>query len=179
MQRRQEERAKLAALLAENIDEFNPDEKFDTEATEKALGKEKSDKLKAALTRIGGDLSQTGGYKFFTRVGREREFEETWIDGIDWLEGLEGFSLFVGLMVDEETRNGLVECGFVKDMINLNEELPSEVILWFLEHGSVVCLLLMIVAFEKSQTVARAYSEVVISALVYQLCSRLMTEFFT
>ena len=39
-------------------------------------------------------------------------------------------------MVAEETRNGLVGCGFVRDMLALGEKLPPEVTLWSLEHGN-------------------------------------------
>lgn len=39
------------------------------------------------------------------------------------------------LIVDEETRTEYVRYGFVRDMLNLGEELPSEVIVWNLEHS--------------------------------------------
>ena len=42
------------------------------------------------------------------------------------------------LTIDEQTRNGLVECGYVNDMMSLNERLPAELVLWFLEHGTTL-----------------------------------------
>ena len=45
-------------------------------------------------------------------------------------------SLLLWLIVAEETRNGLVGCGFVRDMLALGEKLPPEVTLWSLEHGN-------------------------------------------
>jgi hypothetical protein len=43
-------------------------------------------------------------------------------------------------MAVEETRNELVGCGFVTDMLELGEKLPHEVVLWFLEHGNPLSL---------------------------------------
>jgi hypothetical protein len=57
------------------------------EASENALGKESSDKLKAALARIGGDLAQEIGYKLFKHARHEREFNSMWVQGVEWLGG--------------------------------------------------------------------------------------------
>lgn len=90
MAKRQAERAKLAAVLAENIDEFVPDDNLDDAVHEKTLGKATSEKLKAALARLEADVIGKGGYRFFRRKGKERGFEKEWISNIDWLEGFEG-----------------------------------------------------------------------------------------
>ena len=75
------------------------------------------------------------------------------------------------LIVDEETRTEYVRYRSVRDMLNLGEELPSEVIIWIFGHSNPLkrCRPLMLVAFEKSQFVALAYSEVVVSSLVIWL----------
>ena len=39
------------------------------------------------------------------------------------------------LIVDEETRTEYVRYRSVRDMLNRGEELPSEVIIWILEHS--------------------------------------------
>jgi hypothetical protein len=143
MRKRQEERAKLASLLAEDMDEFVMDEEDSilNETTEKVLGKGSNDKIKDALSRIGGDLSKEGGYRFFRHVAKERKFDAAWIKDVEWLKGFEGLSSLCAskLIADEETRNGLIECGFVKDMMALKERLPVEVVLWCFEHGIVIC----------------------------------------
>jgi len=41
------------------------------------------------------------------------------------------------LIVVEEMRNDLLEFGYVRDMMALGEELPSEVVVWLLEHGTL------------------------------------------
>ena len=54
-------------------------------------------------------------------------------------------------------------------MVALNERLPCEIVIWFLEHGNLDHLpRLTTVAFEKSQLRAYSYSEVVTAALVLQ-----------
>ena len=50
-----------------------------------------------------------------------------------WISRLKGSLL--ELIIVEDTRNALVGCGFVKDMLALGEKLPSEVVWWSLEHG--------------------------------------------
>jgi hypothetical protein len=44
------------------------------------------------------------------------------------------------LIIVEETRNTLVGCGFIRDMLALGEKLPSEVVQWSLEHGKQTLL---------------------------------------
>jgi len=39
------------------------------------------------------------------------------------------------LIVVEEMRNELLEFGYVRDMMALGEEIPSDVVVWLLEHG--------------------------------------------
>jgi len=90
MHRRQAERAKLKVLLTEDMEDIEINESGLDQATENALGKESSDKLKAALSRIGGDLTQEGGYRFFRRNTKEREFETRWLDDAEWLKRFEG-----------------------------------------------------------------------------------------
>jgi hypothetical protein len=96
MEKRQAERAKLAALLADVDDDMDLDMDIETneatidKASENALGKESSDKLKAALARLGGDLAQEVGYKFFKHVRQEREFNSVWVQGVEWLGGCSG-----------------------------------------------------------------------------------------
>ena len=41
------------------------------------------------------------------------------------------------MIVVEEMRNDLLEFGYVRDMMALGEELPSEVVRWLLEHGTL------------------------------------------
>lgn len=42
----------------------------------------------------------------------------------------------ITLIVDEVTRTEFIRYGFVKDMLNnLGEELPAEILIWFLEHS--------------------------------------------
>jgi hypothetical protein len=41
------------------------------------------------------------------------------------------------LIVVEEMRNELLEFGYVRDMMALGEEIPSEVVVWLLEHGTL------------------------------------------
>jgi hypothetical protein len=95
MARRQAERAKLAALLADSDDEFESeplDESVFNETTEKILGKDSNDMMKRAFTRIGGDLVKERGYVFFQHTASEREFDTNWIKEIPWLEGFDGTS---------------------------------------------------------------------------------------
>jgi len=51
----------------------------------------------------------------------------------------------------------MVGSGFLRDLVSLKNRLPTDMIVWFWEH----------VAFEKSEMLAHAYLEVVISSLVY------------
>jgi hypothetical protein len=134
MRQRQEKRAQLATLLQEDVEEFGLDDSSDNVAQEEALGKDTSDKLKAALNRIGGDMRREGGYHLFSHAAVEREFDPDWIRNVEWLSGFEGNSRLNRLIVDEMTRNDMVESGFVKDMLTLREQLPQEVCLWSLEH---------------------------------------------
>jgi hypothetical protein len=98
LEERQAQRAKVAALLAEVDDDdemdidVETDEAMIEEAREKALGKESNDQLKAVLRRIGGDLSQEGGYRLFKHQREERQFNPHWIDGVKWLGGSSGSS---------------------------------------------------------------------------------------
>jgi hypothetical protein len=104
-------------------------------ATVGVFGKENSDRIKAGLMRLGGDMKKEGGYRFFLHNSKEREFQAQWIWNVGWMAGFDGM-WFVGvwLIVVEETRNMMVETGFVKDMLTLHERLPVEVVLWSLEH---------------------------------------------
>jgi hypothetical protein len=91
MEKRQAEREKMDVLLRdESDDEISSDGSIVNETTERALGKESNDKVKGALTRIGADLSQEGGYKFFRHKREEREFDVSWIREVEWLRGFEG-----------------------------------------------------------------------------------------
>ena len=45
------------------------------------------------------------------------------------------------LTVDEETRHELIEFGYVRDMMALGERLPSDVVVWMMEHGIPQCTL--------------------------------------
>ena len=138
--RRQAERERINALLSADTSE---DEEDDGEgpvnaATERVLGKESNDKLKSALNRIGMDFTEEGGFKFFTHGRGEREFDPKWIEDVEWLKGFEGLTFWErDLIVVEEMRNELLECGYVRDMMALGEELPSEVVIWLLEHGTL------------------------------------------
>lgn len=69
------------------------------------------------------------------------------------------------------TRTEYIRYGFVKDMLNnLGEELPAEILLWFLEHSIPnVRWRLTLVAFERSQRVSLTYSELVVTSLVIRL----------
>ena len=77
----------------------------------------------------------------------------------------------ITLIVDEVTRTEYIRYGFVKDMLNnLGEELPSELLIWFLEHSIPnVRWRLTLVAFEQSQRIALSYSELVVTSLVMRL----------
>lgn len=88
-------RARTEAMLNEDIQEFKYDDGEDgwDESAENALGKESSEKLKAALSRIGGDLNIKGGYRFMRHARQERGFEKDWIKGVEWLEGFDGNAL--------------------------------------------------------------------------------------
>lgn len=143
MRKRQEIRDKVEALLSEDVDDSPAVDRDDSmilsAATENLIGKEFSDRVKEALARIGGDLTREGGFYFFNEPKTERKFDRKWIKDVRWLKGFEGRILndFLVLTVDEETRNDLVESGLVRDMVALNERLPSEIVIWFLEHGNL------------------------------------------
>ena len=95
MQKRQAERDRLAALLNEKVEDYVPlhgETSILNQDIEKILGKESNDKLKGALSRIGGDLSEEGGYQFFRCVRKERAFDPKWITGLYWLEEFDGWS---------------------------------------------------------------------------------------
>lgn len=97
MEKRQADRARVAALLNEEVNEdaMESDQSIFNETTEKALGKESNDKVRGALSRIGADLSQEGGYQFFRHKRVEREFDVLWLRNLEWLEGFEGrYSVF-------------------------------------------------------------------------------------
>jgi hypothetical protein len=93
MLERQARRAELATLLAEDIDDIDSDEPDVEGAAEGALGKESSDKLKAAMNRIGADMRTEGGYRFFLHNATEREFDAGWIRNVGWMSGFEGTSM--------------------------------------------------------------------------------------
>jgi hypothetical protein len=174
LDKREAARARTQAMMNEDIEDFDdPDEDRMEQDTENALGRESSMKLKAFLSRIGADISMEGGYRLFRHARTERKFDKSWIRGEEWLEGFEGMSLFVfelRLMLDDETRADHIRYGFVRDMVNQGEKLPPEMTIWFLEHSIPGRMSELIsVAFEKSQLVALAYSEVVISAMVTNL----------
>jgi len=86
-------RARTDAMLNEDIQEFEYDDedRWDKDA-ENALGKESSDKLKAVLQRIGGDLNLEGGFRFIRHTRQERTFDKAWIKDAEWLMGFDGCS---------------------------------------------------------------------------------------
>jgi hypothetical protein len=92
MEKRQADRARVALLLNEEVDEddMETDQSIFNETTENALGKESNDKVRGALSRIGADLGQEGGYQFFRYKRVEREFDVSWITNVEWLQGFEG-----------------------------------------------------------------------------------------
>jgi hypothetical protein len=59
----------------------------------------------------------------------------------------------------------MVESRFMKDMMSLNERLPTDVVRWSFEHGTSRDIT-DTVAFEKYQELAFAFSEIVLLALV-------------
>ena len=97
MNRRQADRERINALLAANSSDLESDSNDDegpvNAATERVLGKESNDKLKGALSRIGVDVAVEGKFTFFRRRRREREFDVSWIENVEWLRGFEGFLL--------------------------------------------------------------------------------------
>jgi len=99
MRQREEARKHLSMLMAEDISatirrDEDGDGRILSAITEKAIGKEGSEKLKKALARVGGDLAQEGGFRFFRRLGKEREFNPVWLKNVKWLKDLkfEGIS---------------------------------------------------------------------------------------
>lgn len=139
LDKRDAARARTRALLNEDIEDFDDNDEDTKELdTENALGKESSEKLKAALSRIGGDISQEGGYRLFRHARKERKFDKAWIRSVEWLEGFDGmFYLCFGmrLIVDDETRAEYIRSGFARQMVGLGEKLPPDMIIWFLEHS--------------------------------------------
>jgi hypothetical protein len=93
MDRRQAARANVAKLMSEPMDDDDEGD-FDA-ATVSVFGKENSDKLKAGLMRLGGDMKKEGGYRFFLHDSKEREFEAKWIWNVGWMAGFDGL-LFGG-----------------------------------------------------------------------------------
>jgi len=91
--RRQAERERINALLSANVRDVEEDDEGPVNAaTERVLGKESNDKLKGALSRIGADFAEEGGFKFFTYGRGQREFDPKWIENVEWLRGFEGFA---------------------------------------------------------------------------------------
>jgi hypothetical protein len=91
MEERQAQRAHVKELLAENIDDIDvDDDAMYDDVAENALGKESSDKLKASLQRIGGDMRREGSYHFFRHKPVERTFDPSWIKNVGWLSGFDG-----------------------------------------------------------------------------------------
>ena len=89
--RRQAERERINALLSANVRDVEEDDEGPVNAaTERVLGKESNDKLKSALSRIGTDFIEEGGFKFFTHGREERKFDPKWIEDVGWLRGFEG-----------------------------------------------------------------------------------------
>ena len=43
-------------------------------------------------------------------------------------------------MIDEKTRNEMLELGIVRDMMALGDRVPPEVVIWLLEHGTFLFL---------------------------------------
>jgi hypothetical protein len=97
IRRREEARKEMLALMAEDGEDdelFERDEnRLISATTEAAIGKEGSEKLKEALARVGGDMVQEGGFRFFKSQGEEREFQFEWVkDTPLWSELFEGLS---------------------------------------------------------------------------------------
>ncbi|OLE51107.1 MAG: hypothetical protein AUG51_24635 [Acidobacteria bacterium 13_1_20CM_3_53_8] len=139
LDKRDAARARTQVMLNESIEDFDdPDADRMELDTENALGKDSSEKVKAALSKIGGDIGQEGGYRLFRHARKERKFDTAWIRGVEWLEGFDGmFHLRSGmrLIVDDETRAEHIRYGFAKQMVDLGEKLHPELIIWFLEHS--------------------------------------------
>jgi len=74
---------------------------------------------------------------------------------------------WIVLIVEKEVRDGLFHCGLVKDMVSLKEKIPDEIIIWAMEHRIYSTFIdLTVVAFEKYQPLAYAYTDVINSVLV-------------
>ena len=96
LRKREAQRAKLKALLDEDVSDLEMEEDAAASATDKALGKGTSSRLKAVLGRIGGDVPEMGGYRFFRGGAKEREFTAEWLKGVGWLRGFESIIRFCG-----------------------------------------------------------------------------------
>jgi|SRR5579859_468088 C-terminal processing protease CtpA/Prc len=97
LDKRDAARARTQAMLNESIEDFDdPHADRMEQDTENALGKEFSEKLKAVLSRIGGDIGQVGRYRLFRHARKERKFDIAWIRGVEWLEGFEGSICVLG-----------------------------------------------------------------------------------
>jgi hypothetical protein len=92
MEKLQAKRAQIASLMDtdEEMDGFESDDSIVNDTTERVLGKERNDKVKDVLSRLGADLKGQGGYRFFRHKRQEREFDVSWIAKVDWLHGFEG-----------------------------------------------------------------------------------------
>jgi len=173
-QRKQAERARVAALLAETAaaEKDKREREIINEHAEMEFGKERAVRIRGALKRIGADMRVEAGFRCFVGPERvERGFDNRWIEGIEWLEGFDGTLNCRGfealIIIDEVTRNDLV-CGLIKDMIALGEKLPREMVLWCVQHGIFASIYqgLTVVAFERSQILALAYSEIFVLSMV-------------
>lgn len=92
MDKLQARREQFASLMDtdDEMDDFESDGSIINGTTERVLGKERNDKVKDVLTRLGADLREGGGYRFFRYKRQEREFDVSWIAKVEWLHGFEG-----------------------------------------------------------------------------------------
>lgn len=96
IKKRQAERARLAAVLQEDVDHYVHDSHelgsdVMNEDTERVLGKESNQRLLGALKRIGADVGVEKGYRLFKRERKERPFRKEWLDSnVLWMVGMEG-----------------------------------------------------------------------------------------
>jgi hypothetical protein len=142
-ERRNAERTRVAAILAEDDDEERERETQQATINEDAeweFGTTATGNIRGALRRIGTDLRTEAGVRCFGGRRQEREFNPRWVEGVEWLQ--EG-------MLEEDLE-------LVKVMLALGEDLPRDLILWCMEH----------VAFERSQILAKSYSDIFLTSLV-------------
>lgn len=92
MEKMQAKRAQFASLMDtdEEMNDFDSDDSIVNDTTERVLGKERNNKVKDVLVRLGADLREGGGYRFFRHKRLEREFDVSWIAKVEWLQGFEG-----------------------------------------------------------------------------------------